>query len=79
MSFTLTETADRISAIDPTGVEICGAFQPDGQPHWQLFLNRSTGLRVPHSRRRFFGDWARDASRAWVQIMANHYTKGTQQ
>ena len=76
MSFTVTESADRISATDPAGVEICGAFQPPGLPHWQLFVNQSTGLRIPPQRRNLFGDSARQASRAWVNILANHYTKG---
>lgn len=74
--FTVSETADRISAVDPSGAEICGAFQPNGQAHWQLFVSRRTGLRVPARRGRFIGDRARDASRAWVQILANHYTNG---
>lgn len=78
MTFRVTETADRISAVDPTGVEICGAFQPHGHTHWQVFVNRATGLRVPPRRRHFIGDLARTASLAWVQAIANHYTKGLQ-
>ncbi|WP_141564422.1 hypothetical protein [Mycolicibacterium palauense] len=69
MTFSVEESANRISAIGLDGAEICGAFQPHGHQYWQLFVNRRTGLRL-HPGTRFAGTGARDASRAWVCVVA---------
>lgn len=76
-TFTVTEAPDRISAVGVDGTEICGAFREDGQEHWQLFVTSQTGLRIPTRHRRLSGGSARDASRAWVHVIANHHTKGS--
>lgn len=36
-TITTTESPDRISAVDADGIEICGAFRPQGHEHWLIF------------------------------------------
>ena len=35
---TITESPDRISAVDADGIEICGAFRPQGHEHFSVFV-----------------------------------------
>lgn len=77
-AYELIEDGPRVYAVDGKGQEICGAYQPVGHDYWTLYLTRlvmdATGLQTPPHREHFWGDVGRDASRAWVRVIAALYT-----
>jgi len=77
MTYTITETPTRVAALDSDGIEICGAFQPEGHDYWSLYVTKligaATGLTVPPHREHFWNDLGRTAVRAWVELIAALY------
>lgn len=83
MSFTLHTWDDRVFAVDDAdGQEICGAFNPVGHRHWQLYVTRKvadlTGLRTPPHREHFWGDHGRADALAWIELIATLYDQAVQ-
>jgi hypothetical protein len=76
-------TADsRISAVASDGMEICGAYRPEGHNYWCLFVTRSvselTGVRVPPHREHYWGNHGRDDAYSWAEMIAALYSLAAQ-
>jgi hypothetical protein len=77
-AFEMVEEPRRVAAVTGDGVEICGAFQPDGHTYWHLYSTRliyeATGVQTPPHREHFFGDNGRSCARLWVEMIAALYS-----
>ena len=66
----------RISAVNASGVEIAGAFQPPQRPYWLLYL---TPLLADAAGIEFRPDplplYSREEARQWVNLVAQLYVK----
>lgn len=78
MSYSIHTQSHRVYAVDDAdGVEICGAFNPVGHQHWQLYVTHKishlTGLRTPPHREHFWADHGRADALAWIELIAKLY------
>lgn len=77
-AFHMVDEPRRITALTTGGVEICGAFQPDGHTYWHLYSTRlifeATGVQTPPHREHFFGENGRTCARLWVEMIAALYS-----
>lgn len=80
-SYSLVEDEDgpahpRISAVNASGAEIAGAFQPRERPYWLLYvtplLAAAAGIEFCHDPLPLGG---REEARQWVNLMAQLYVK----
>ncbi|ORV56344.1 hypothetical protein AWC06_03490 [Mycobacterium fragae] len=66
----------RISAVNASGVEIAGAFQPPDRPYWLLYvtplLANTAGIEFRHDPVPLGG---REEARQWVNLVAQLYVK----
>lgn len=66
----------RISAVNPSDVEIAGAFQPPQRPYWLLYV---TPLLAAAAGIEFLPDplplGSREEAKQWVNLVAQLYVK----
>jgi hypothetical protein len=66
----------RISAVNASGVEIAGAFQPPQRPYWLLYvtplLAAAAGIEFNHDH---LPVGSREEARQWVNLVAQLYVK----
>jgi hypothetical protein len=77
-AYLMVDETRRVAATTVEGVEICGAFQPDGHTYWHLYTTRlildATGVQTPPHREHFFGQAGRSCARLWVEMIAALYS-----
>ena len=79
MDLILTVEDRRIvaSSSDVYGVEICGAYKPEGHDYWQLYVSRGvielTGVHTPPHREHFWGDHGKLDATEWVKLIGTLY------
>jgi len=83
MNYHIKEGDDRIVALTPSGVAICGAYRPEGHDYWSLYVTKlitdSTGLAVPPHREHFWGRQGHVVAKAWVELIAALYMNSNRQ
>lgn len=66
----------RISAVNASGGEIAGAFQPPQRPYWLLYVTplvtAAAGIEFRHDPLPLF---SREEARQWVNLVAQLYVK----
>ena len=66
----------RISAVNASGVEIAGAFQPPERPYWLVYvtplLAAAAGIEFHHDP---LPSGSREEARQWVNLVAQLYVK----
>lgn len=69
-------THPRISAVNASGVEIAGAFQPFDRPYWLFYvtpmLATAAGVEFHHDPLPLGG---REEARQWVNLVAQLYVR----
>lgn len=81
--YTLIANSDRIIAQNREGVEICGAYRPQGHDYWSLYctklVSNMVGMSTPPHREHFYGAHGWKIAKAWVELIAGLYSLAAQQ
>jgi hypothetical protein len=70
---------ERISAFDMDGEEICGAFNPAGQPYWLVYVTNTATTAAGYPRQYLFPRHlqlrSRQHARQWLELIAGLYVR----